>query len=523
MPHNQTKMAVGTEIDAGREPSVASPTGDAKSPSSVAFQTVDAGVLRRLASVSAEISQGRPLMETLQAVADGVVAALGFGVAAVNFVQPDGDLHISAIAGPSEAREALLGKTVPRQAVDDLIARSQPWGALRFVPHGQPTLGQPFEWVADVVPTTDPEAWHPEDALFGPMYGSDGELVGLLSVDLPPGLRRPAPLLCELLEIFTVQAGIAIENARLIEELRRERDRLAASEKAFRFFFTGSAGAMCTVSLDEANLGRILRANRALGRLLGYSIDELLQLRLDDLLVGEDRPGGGADALFGRGPRGDVRVDRQMVCRDGSTVWTCLTGAQIVLDAASAPVLLLHVDDISARKTLEASLSEMAKRDPLTGLPNRRAFLDYLRAMMGETGRGAGGGAVIYADLDGFKRVNDRFGHSAGDEVLKAAAHRLAAHFRDSDVVARLGGDEFAIVAPDLDRRQAGGLIARVRSAFAEPMPGMPDGSAITVSLGVSYLDPVRPEARTAEEILHQADQAMYADKRMQRLSTKTG
>jgi diguanylate cyclase (GGDEF)-like protein/PAS domain S-box-containing protein len=497
--------------------------GDGRSSSPGPLDTVAAGVLRRLALVSAEISQGRPLLKTLQAVAEGVVTALGFGVAAVNFVQPDGDLHISAIAGPPEAREALLGKTVPRQAVDDLIARSQAWGTLRFVPHGQPTLGPSFEWVADMAPTTDLESWHPEDALFGPMYGSAGELVGLLSVDLPPGLRRPAPLLCELLEIFTVQAGIAIENARLIEELRRERDRLAASEKAFRFFFTGSAGAMCTVSLDDTDRGRILRANRALGRLLGYSIDELLQRRLDDLLVGDDRPGGGTGDLLRRGPQGDVRVDRQLVCRDGSTVWTCLTGAQIVLDAASAPVILLHIDDISARKTLEASLSEMAKRDPLTGLPNRRAFLDYLQATMEETRRGAGGGAVIYADLNGFKRVNDRLGHSVGDEVLRAAAHRLAAQFRDSDVVARLGGDEFAIVAPDLDRRQARGLIARIRSAFAQPMPGMPNGTAITVSLGVSYLDPARPEARTAEEVLHQADQAMYADKRAQRLSTKTG
>jgi diguanylate cyclase (GGDEF)-like protein/PAS domain S-box-containing protein len=495
---------------------MASELGDGQPSPPGAPVTVEAGVLRRLAAVSAEISQGRPLMETLQAVADGVVA-LGFGVAAVNFVQPDGDLRVSAIAGPPEARAALLGKTVPRQAVDELMSRSQPWGGLRFVPHGEPAVGRSCEWVAPVDPPADPEAWHPEDALFALMHGSGGELLGLLSVDLPPGMRRPAPLLCELLEIFTVQAGIAIADARLIEELRRERDRLAASEKAFRFFFTASAGAMCTVNLDGRDPGRIVRANRALGRLLDYSIDDLLERRLDDLLLTEG--GAGTEDLLRQGPRGDLRVDRQLVRRDGTPVWACLTGAQIVLDAASSPVLLLHVDDISARKTLEASLSEMANRDALTGLPNRRALLKYLRAWIEGTAACGGRGAVIYADLNGFKRVNDRFGHSVGDEVLRAAADRLASQFRECDVVARLGGDEFAIVAPDLDGREASGIVGRVRAVFAESMPGMPDASAITISLGVAFLDGAGSVAPTAETVLDRADQAMYRDKRLQRFA----
>jgi diguanylate cyclase (GGDEF)-like protein len=123
---------------------------------------------------------------------------------------------------------------------------------------------------------------------------------------------------------------------------------------------------------------------------------------------------------------------------------------------------------------------------------------------------------VIYADLDGFKEVNDRFGHAIGDEVLRQAAARLAAQFRSGDVVARLGGDEFAIVAPELDSRAADDLIQRVRAAFNNPMPGHPDDGVITVSLGATPLDRFGTDSpeRAAEAALHQADMAMYADKR---------
>lgn len=98
-------------------------------------EQVDLAVLRRVASVSAQINDGRRLHDTLQAVAGGVVDALGFGAAAVNYVLANGDLQVMAVAGPPEACDALAGQIVEKAVMDDLLARSDPWGPLRFVPH----------------------------------------------------------------------------------------------------------------------------------------------------------------------------------------------------------------------------------------------------------------------------------------------------------------------------------------------------------------------------------------------------
>lgn len=220
-------------------------------------EQVDLAVLRRVASVSAQINDGRPLHDTLQAVAGGVVDALGFGAAAVNYVLASGDLQVMAVAGPPEACDALAGQIVEKAVMDDLLAKSDPWGPLRFVPHERVGDSVSVTWVPNVAVPEGADAWHPEDALLALLLSSDGTMVAVLSVDLPPGQRRPGPMLRELLDIFAVQAGVAIGNARLVDKLREEHGRLQASEAAFRFSFSASAGAMAMLSLDDDDgLGR---------------------------------------------------------------------------------------------------------------------------------------------------------------------------------------------------------------------------------------------------------------------------
>jgi diguanylate cyclase (GGDEF)-like protein len=146
----------------------------------------------------------------------------------------------------------------------------------------------------------------------------------------------------------------------------------------------------------------------------------------------------------------------------------------------------------------------LAATDELTGSPNRRAFLDRLARAIGEVtpGRGA---AVCLVDLDGFKEVNDREGHLAGDDVLKVVAGALAAAVRETDTVARLGGDEFAVLArtgPDLP----GALLAeRLRTAVAS----VGAARGVTASVGVTTL----VAGDDVEAVLHRADEAMYRAK----------
>ena len=155
--------------------------------------TVRLTAVRRLYEVSARMGAGRSLSETLQAVVDGVVDGLGFGIAVLNLRQPDGKFEVIAVAGSPEAREALLGTISAADIFDAEFEIADKWGGLRFVPHERLPEGEVIGWVPDVPVSTEPDAWHPLDALFAPLHSPDGELVGMLSVDLPEDQRRPGP------------------------------------------------------------------------------------------------------------------------------------------------------------------------------------------------------------------------------------------------------------------------------------------------------------------------------------------
>ena len=160
---------------------------------------------------------------------------------------------------------------MPANAFDEEFAVAEHWGPLRFVPHDRLPDGA-GGWVppATSCPGDHPDAWHPLDALFAPLRCPAGTLVGMLSVDLPHDGRRPGPLQQELLSMFATQAGIAIDNQRLTEQLN-------VSEQSFRLAFEGAGIGMTMISLDPADPGRFLRVNDAMCRITGYSAEELHQ------------------------------------------------------------------------------------------------------------------------------------------------------------------------------------------------------------------------------------------------------
>ena len=172
--------------------------------------------------------------------------------------------------------------------------------------------------------------------------------------------------------------------------------------------------------------------------------------------------------------------------------------------------LLLLSSDLTERRLAEQDLEHSASHDPLTGLANRALFLGRLQAASDHYAE-RGMFAVLYLDLDRFKRVNDSFGHGAGDELLLEVSRRLASTLRQGDLIARLGGDEFTVLLPDLEGATcAVDCAQRLLDAIAEPMEVAGHRLLITGSVGVAI---ATEENHDAAELLHRSDAAMYQAK----------
>ncbi|WP_330458513.1 diguanylate cyclase CdgB [Streptomyces sp. NBC_00820] len=529
--------------------------------------------LRQLHQVMADMNTARSLADTLQTVSDGAVNALGYEMACVNLVRPDGDLVVAAFSGNSAAEALITGRVGSRDSWDRRLAMGEEWGDLVFIPHTEGWVlddDDVPQWFTDGPAPRFEDEWHPSDRLFAPMFtpgvqggGSSGELLGVISVDRPRNGRRPGAWGREALQMYAFQAAIAISNARLranmqraLVRLERDQQALRASEESFRQAFEYAPSGMAIAEMGGDQHGRILRTNDALCRLLGRPASAMRRYSFSDLVHPEDV--GTLLRTSAEGGRAELRLGR----RDGSYVWVSLRNS-VVADAADGPrFLLTHVEDIEERKRRELQLAHRASHDSLTGLPNsaelrsrlsarlcRRTAqpgdLDSLDAAYGhpafdapaghgfdfapgveapgaydhhvhtvapEDGRddGTKGLAVLFCDLDGFKSINDRFGHNAGDAVLIEVAHRLSRGVRDGDTVARLGGDEFVILADGLGKADAQDLAVRLRNEIIQPIRA--EGRAVRVgaSFGIGWAHC----GMTADEVLKSADERMYVEKR---------
>ncbi len=449
---------------------------------------------------------GRSLDETLQAVVEGVVDGLGFGIAVLNLRHPDGKFEVIAVAGSPDAQEALLGTVSSADIFDAEFAIADEWGRLRFVPHERLPEGEVIGWVPDLPVSDDPAAWHPLDALFAPLRSSDGELVGMLAVDLPEDQRRPGPIHRELLEIFATQAGLAIDKARLTDQLLAEKARLEASETTFRMVFQGAGNGMATIAFDGPEAGRILRVNDAFCRITGYAADQLIGARLRDFLLDEEPDQSRRELEKVAAGNGAYRFERIFSPPAGKEIW--LGGTAAIVGAGQPRILLIQIDDVTARKDAERELRHHAAHDQLTGLPNRRLLQHRFATALERTRASGRCGALLFCDLNHFKLVNDGYGHEAGDRALREIAERLASEVRHGDTVARLGGDEFAILAEDIGDDDLAALIARLESAVSRPLPAIT--VQVTTSIGTA---PITPETTDLDTVLHIADQAMYLTK----------
>lgn len=492
--------------------------------------------VRRLHEATLRMTAGQNLAQVLHDVVDGVCRGVGFGVAVVNLVVGQDEVETVAVAGPPEAREALLGRRQPLASYEAEFAIADEWGRLRFVPHERVDADSAAGWVPEPGAYAGPDAWHPLDALFAPLTDSAGRLVGVLGVDLPEDGRLPGPLQRDLLEIFAAHAGIAIEKAQLTDRLREERNRLAASEESFRLAFEGAGTPMTIVSLEPADAGRFLRVNNAFVALTGYTREELLTRTVLDITHPEDladdvtalRPGiHGTPGMAGLAHA--YQAEKRYTRADRSAVWVSVTTSPIGGADGGVTHAISQVEDITARRAEREQLTDAAFRDPLTGLANRAALTRHLhQSVAAAISTGASGRwQVLFCDLDGFKDVNDTLGHAAGDRLLCRIADRLQGAVRSHDLVARLGGDEFVVVLADVDAASAAEASARIRASVLDlatcPDVGGGPLCRVGVSIGQAELAvPVRDGAgagpgELVDLLLASADERMYAEKRGKR------
>ncbi len=466
---------------------------------------IDIGALRTLQRLISRLTTGADLATTLRAVVDGVVEGLGFGVAVVSLVHDDRTVEVVTVAGPPEVGDTLLGSRCPLDSWERAFARSKVWGALRFESHELAAEDDIPSWIPDVPVVEDAEAWHPLDALFAPLHAVSGDLVGILSVDLPVDGRLPGELQRELLEMYATQAGIAVDNARLAERLR-------ASEESFRLAFENAPIGMSMVDLAAETAGRFLSVNEAMCRMLGYSRRELQERRIEDITHADHRD---ADVdVISRVINGEIdgyELEKRYVRADGQTVWVSLHTSVVRDSSGTALFGISQFEDVSDRRAEHQELTRRARLDPLTGLLNRGALAGRVEECIAEARVSGRPGALLFCDLDAFKPVNDTHGHGTGDKVLAVVARRLEAQVRARDTVARFGGDEFVVVADDLDGATLAELVDRLRETVAAPI----DIGGLTCHLSVT-IGQVRVTGsahESADALVADADMDMYLRK----------
>lgn len=271
--------------------------------------------------------------------------------------------------------------------------------------------------------------------------------------------------------------------------------------KRFRATFEQAAVGMAHVGMD----GRFLLVNDKFCEVIGHSRAMLLDSSYQQITHEADLE---ADVrhverlLSGRSA--SYTLEKRYIRSDGSAVWTNLT-VSLVRDENGKPEFFVAVvEDIGRRKAAE----QRALHDPLTGLPNRRWLIEHFK---GEFGRKPARSTVIaYLDLDGFKAVNDRYGHAEGDRCLSDVATCLERSMRSQDSICRIAGDEFVLLMPDIDRERALEIIAHFQAEIADLCRLRP--WSIGVSAGAVMIDgKAYPHW---EDILEAADKLMYEAKR---------
>lgn len=273
------------------------------------------------------------------------------------------------------------------------------------------------------------------------------------------------------------------------------------ARQELELIFNASPEAVLVTRLSD---GKVLEVNSGFCQMTGFQREEVIGSSTLNIPLWKN-PVDRESVVTMLGQSGVcTNQEFEFIRKDGSQ----LTGqfSARILNLRGATHIMSAIHDVTIRKQLERKLKEQATTDGLTGVPNRRHFLELAEYEVKRAVRLNQPLSIALLDIDHFKMINDTHGHLAGDEVLESFANTCTKNIRDIDILARIGGDEFAILLPLANCNQASEVMDRVHAALA----ASPTSISITISVGITCLSAV---VDTLDGLLAQADQALYRAK----------
>lgn len=319
-------------------------------------------------------------------------------------------------------------------------------------------------------------------------------------------LLATAPIVGVVYLTFRTYLKNVEANVKHSEQRERYLTELGESEERFRSAFDMAPIGMALVSTD----GKWLRVNRSLCGIVGYNEDELLGQAFTEITFQDDRRDFESHVAGVVSGDSDVRqMEKRYVDRRGNLVWVHVSISMIRETQKQPSQLIFQIQHIADRKRAEERLIHDALHDSLTGLPNRVYFMERLTSALADiSAESERTLAVLFLDLDRFKVINDSIGHLYGDKLLMETATRISSCIRSCDLVARLGGDEFTVlltgVQSEVDVIRVAG---RIQREISVPLPLGSYETCTTASIGIALY---RKDYKSAEEMLRDADTAMY-------------
>jgi len=440
--------------------------------------------------IDQQVLRGLPIQELMQFVCSEAVRLFGYSLAWIGKKEAGGSVSFSASAGKASEYYAELERI--GVCWDD-------------TPQGRGPAGMTIKTGnMQVFKITDPgfHAWHDAakranlHAIMGIPLIIRGEIYGAFILYSEREHAFDSPATTQRLTNIAGRICVALETAMDQEQLRLLGTALSSAGNGV--FIT-----------DQ--LGYIKWINLAFTRLTGYGAEEAMGRKASILNSGK-QDAAYYQELWETVLQGNIWSSETVERRKDGTLFTVQqTITPIRDDEGKITHFISILEDITAQKETAARIQHLAHYDALTALPNRSLFYDRLHQVLAHAKRNAQMSALMFIDLDRFKRVNDSLGHHVGDLLLQEVAQRIKACVRESDTVARLAGDEFTVLLPYVEKREAAAAVAeKIVAALTEPF--LLDGHEVRSggSIGIA----IYPEDTSDHEtLIKYADTAMYAAK----------
>lgn len=295
-----------------------------------------------------------------------------------------------------------------------------------------------------------------------------------------------------------------------ITDRKRIENDLRKNEGLLNTVFQKANAGICLVDTK----GNFLRVNPKMEGITGYSSEELIGTTVENITLEEDVGlSGHFIGLANRGTQDDDVFEKRYRRKDGSVAYVQVSYSTVRDDDGAPLYFVAYVQDIAELKEREMEAYRKASYDSLTGLPNRSLMTDRLTMAISRTKHHRNEGVFMFVDLDGFKYVNDTYGHDVGDGLLKEVANRMTSVLREEDTVARIGGDEFAVILGGISHASAnaGKIAEKILSGLSAPFVVNGYELKIGGSVGISVFP---KDGTDPETIQKKADTAMYAVKK---------